>query len=453
MGMMARMRSLAPWFILLVGGLFVLFMVVSDSKVMDIFGIGRNQNVGSVDGVDISYQEYSTLVERARKNQEDATKQTMDESQMDNFRDQIWQTLVTQKLLEKKIKEFGITVSDDEIRNAILGPNPPDFLKRQFIDSTGTFNRELYERTVMDPKNRDIMVGVEDQIREQLIQEKLQHFLDASITVSDEEVKDHFIAQNIKMKADYILVDPYTIAGEFKATDQQLKDYYEKHKDDYQVQPSRKIKYVLFRRAATPGDSAAIRKNLAAVVKKMEVDTASFKSYVDIYSEKPYSKDTLSINQLSGEAKNVIPEAKAGSIIGPILTSEGYVVYKLDDKIQSKDEFVRASHILVRKTGNDAADEKKANDIYNELMNGADFATLAKEKSDDGSKVNGGDLGWFGRGQMVPEFENACYGGKVGVIQKPIKTSFGWHIIKVTGKSNSKQLTLITLSSRPKKAG
>jgi len=97
---------------------------------------------------------------------------------------------------------------------------------------------------------------------------------------------------------------------------------------------------------------------------------------------------------------------------------------------------VRASHILIRSTGNDAADKQKIDEIYNELMKGANFEQVARTKSQDGSASQGGDLGWFGKGQMVKPFEDACYSGKIGQIQKPIKTQFGYHIIKVTGRSN-----------------
>ena len=69
MGMMARMRNLAPWFIISVGGLFVLYMALSDTKVMEIFG-ARSNNVGSVNGREITYQEYSAAVERYRTNQQ-----------------------------------------------------------------------------------------------------------------------------------------------------------------------------------------------------------------------------------------------------------------------------------------------------------------------------------------------------------------------------------------------
>ncbi|MBE2905595.1 peptidylprolyl isomerase PrsA [Anoxybacillus flavithermus] len=93
---------------------------------------------------------------------------------------------------------------------------------------------------------------------------------------------------------------------------------------------------------------------------------------------------------------------------------------------------VKASHILVD-------DEKTAKEIKAKLEKGEDFAKLAKEYSKDTvSAQNGGDLGWFGPGKMVEEFEKAAYALKVGEISDPVKTQFGYHIIKVTDKEEKK---------------
>jgi parvulin-like peptidyl-prolyl isomerase len=76
--------------------------------------------------------------------------------------------------------------------------------------------------------------------------------------------------------------------------------------------------------------------------------------------------------------------------------------------------------------------------VYNDLIAGADFAETARELSQDpGSGSRGGDLGWFGRGQMVKEFEDAAFRGRLNKIQKPVKSQFGWHIIKTTGRSRT----------------
>lgn len=94
---------------------------------------------------------------------------------------------------------------------------------------------------------------------------------------------------------------------------------------------------------------------------------------------------------------------------------------------------VKASHILVET-------EDKAKEIKEKLAKGEDFAKLAKEKSTDpGSKENGGDLGFFGSGQMVKEFEDAAFALKVGEISAPVKTQYGYHIIKVTETKDAKE--------------
>jgi parvulin-like peptidyl-prolyl isomerase len=100
---------------------------------------------------------------------------------------------------------------------------------------------------------------------------------------------------------------------------------------------------------------------------------------------------------------------------------------------------VRASHILINSKENDQANLDEANRIYDELINGADFSLLATENSGDpGSAARGGDLGWFSKGTMVKEFDEACFSGNLNEIQKPVQTTFGYHIIKVTGQSDSK---------------
>ena len=94
---------------------------------------------------------------------------------------------------------------------------------------------------------------------------------------------------------------------------------------------------------------------------------------------------------------------------------------------------VRASHILLKTEGKEeAAVRARAEDLLKQARGGADFAALAKANSEDeGSAVNGGDLNYFGRGQMVPEFEQAAFALKPGEISDLVKTSFGFHIIKV----------------------
>jgi peptidyl-prolyl cis-trans isomerase C len=96
-------------------------------------------------------------------------------------------------------------------------------------------------------------------------------------------------------------------------------------------------------------------------------------------------------------------------------------------KSQGGQEEVRARHILV-----EAEDEAKA--ILEQLKGGADFATLAKEKSKDPGAAEGGDLGYFTKDQMVPEFAEVAFKMYPGQLSNPVKTQFGWHIIKLEDK-------------------
>ncbi|WP_108483826.1 foldase protein PrsA [Oceaniglobus ichthyenteri] len=121
---------------------------------------------------------------------------------------------------------------------------------------------------------------------------------------------------------------------------------------------------------------------------------------------------------LAGE---VIDEAANESITDEALQSAYSAAYA----DASPEVEYQASHILV-----ETEDEAKA--LIEELNNGADFAELAKEKSTGPSGPNGGDLGWFGAGMMVPEFETAVQTLKVGEIAPPVQTQFGWHVVILT---------------------
>ncbi len=96
------------------------------------------------------------------------------------------------------------------------------------------------------------------------------------------------------------------------------------------------------------------------------------------------------------------------------------------DKLKTGDQ-VRASHILVKS-------EKEAQDVLDQLKKGGNFEDLARKYSIDAAKIKGGDLGWFSKGSMIPEFEKVAFAMKEGETSGIVKTKFGYHIIKVTGK-------------------
>ncbi len=100
------------------------------------------------------------------------------------------------------------------------------------------------------------------------------------------------------------------------------------------------------------------------------------------------------------------------------------LIFRFGDKLVNE---VRASHILV-------STEQEANNLLNQIRSGASFESLAQKHSQCPSGKNGGDLGFFSRGKMVPAFETAAFNMEPGQVSTPVKTQFGYHLIKVTGK-------------------
>jgi peptidyl-prolyl cis-trans isomerase C len=146
--------------------------------------------------------------------------------------------------------------------------------------------------------------------------------------------------------------------------------------------------------------------------------------------------------QAQFQAENLL----AGKAFGILTKVDDADLHKYYEDHKADFEEVHARHILVRAKGSpvpldpgqkDLSDEEalaKANDLRKKIMAGADFALLASTESDDTSKKAGGDLNFFHRGQLVPPFEQAAFGLKVGEVSEPVKTPFGYHLIKVEAK-------------------
>lgn len=205
----------------------------------------------------------------------------------------------------------------------------------------------------------------------------------------------------------------------------------------------RMIQDVLFGQAA---DELRIR------ISKDEINEAFTSQYNEILASNNLTEENLenilvqqqqSLSSFkdslrSDVEKQLRDNALREQIVGEIVPTDDQLLSFLEANISQYDipESVRASHILV-------PDEAAAQNIYEQLLAGADFAELASEHSEDtGTKDQGGDLDWFSRGSMVPEFEEATFALEIDEISPPIQSSYGYHIIKLTDRKAASTPTL-----------
>lgn len=204
-----------------------------------------------------------------------------------------------------------------------------------------------------------------------------------------------------------------------------------------------RVSHLMIRPDST-GDEAAHKKALA-IIDSIKLGK-TFEQMVGLYSQDTYSKNIggdiyyITAGMLVPEFEEAVYKTKVGGIYPePVKTRWGYHIIKVTEE-RERIPSVRASHILVDFTNEngevDSVTAKKVIDtVYQKLKAGADFAELAKKYSkDQASKENGGDLNYFERRMMIKEFDEAAFNLKVGEISPIIKTSYGYHIIKLTDK-------------------
>lgn len=163
--------------------------------------------------------------------------------------------------------------------------------------------------------------------------------------------------------------------------------------------------------------------------------------YIEAYGGEDAFKDLLDSSGVKRSTieKNMKTYLATKKLLEPriSITDDEIKTYFEENKDNyAQPEQVEASHILVK-------DETTANEVIKKLNAGADFSELAKEYStDESSSASGGELGYFGRGEMVKEFEDAAFSLDIGKISEPFQSEYGYHIIKVTGKKKAKEANL-----------
>jgi peptidyl-prolyl cis-trans isomerase D len=284
---------------------------------------------------------------------------------------------VENQILQQMVDERAALAEADR-----LGIKVSDEEVRQRILATPAFQENgafigetRYQQLLRMQRPPMTAAQFEDNVRRSLAVDKLRSSLTDWLSVADKDLESEYRRRNDKVKLAVVGFTADTFRSQVSATDEEVAAYFEGHKEDFKIPEKRKIKYVLV-------DFDALR------------------------------------------AKITIPAADVER------------AYNTNIEQYSTPEQVRASHVLLKTEGkDDAAVKAKAEELLKKAKAGADFAELARTNSEDeGSAKNGGDLDFFGRGRMVPEFDQVAFQLQPGQISDLVKTQYGYHIIKVTEK-------------------
>ncbi len=243
----------------------------------------------------------------------------------------------------------------------------------------GKFDPELYQRFLQSQGKSDAMFV--NEVRFNLARQKLTQGVAGTAIVPESLTKNLFQILTTEREVQTLIFNADEYLNKVSVTDEEAQKYYDEHKNDFIAPEHVNVQYVVL----TPD----------AFKDSIKIDESALKTY-----------------------------------------------YEQNKSHWAQPETRQASHILITANGDDAKAKAKAEEIVKELQAHPDeFAAIAKKESQDpGSAANGGDLGTFAPSAMVPEFDKAVFAAKVGEIVGPVKTQFGYHIIKVTGINGGKTL-------------
>jgi peptidyl-prolyl cis-trans isomerase D len=271
------------------------------------------------------------------------------------------------------------------------------------------------------------------------MQKKYYSLIRKGVYATSLEAKALYNNRSNSVDADAVALSYFSIADStIKAEESDLKAYLNKNMKKYaDKENSRKAEFVVFDAVATSEDTLATQKWVNEQMAQFAT-AANDTFYVDNNSETKFDATAKPRSAYPVEIADRLFRDSVGSIIGPLFKDGKYTIYKVIGTKQDSTYQMRASHILFKlENGDTAATLKKAAEVMAQIKSGADFGAMAAQYGTDGTAQNGGDLGWFGEGQMVKEFNDAVLAGKKGDM-RIVKTQFGIHILKITEDKTKK---------------
>lgn len=403
--MMTKLREMTFIFIWILVFAFVGLMVFEWG--MDITGLkGRQTVVGKIDGNKIKIQDFQKALQNAYVQEKQNSGTEPDENKMKQLRDQVWEMYIQRVLLGKEIHKRNIHVTDREIFLQVEENPPAEIRQNPNFQTNGVFDKAKYKQALQNPNIN--WVPVENYYRDILPFQKLQALLNASVMVTEEEIRENFAEQNLKAKLEYLYVPLPAFSGDsVHITDAELNAYYQENKDEFKVDEKRKLNYVLFPTDPTAEDSAKTYQ-LAEDIKADAIKGTDFAKLADEYSEDPSVKNNhgdlgyFGRSQMVKEFSEAAFTAKPGEVVGPVKTQFGlHIIKVIDQKKENGELKTKASHILLKFTASALTVESAQNSARN-------FGEEAKDggfqETANGMKLQVNETPEFSDGNFIPGF-------------------------------------------------
>jgi len=447
MGLMTFLRNRAGFILVgAIGFAIVAFLVGDAINVGKPFWAASQKVVGSVDGEEISIEEFGTKVDQNLQQFKQQYGGSANPQMTAMAVENAWNGELANILLSKEYQRLGLDVSSEELFDLYSGKNPSPLIVQYFGNpQTGQVDRAAVinslKQQASNPQLKQQWDLLTTEIKKQSLQQKYGNLLKNSVYVTSLEANDEYQNRNKLANFNYVSLAYASITdASVKPAESDYSDYYNAHKSMFDnPAETRSFDYVSFSVSPTKEDTAAVKARVDKLAEDFRV-SKSDSLFAAINSDVKVPFTYMGKGKLDPQLDSAVFALPAGSFYGPVFSGNSYKMVKVADVRFSPDS-VKASHILIDAAKMGGADKavKFADSLKTLVQNGASFSALAKMYSVDGSKDKGGELGTFARGQMVPEFENAAFNGKTGDL-KVVTSQFGVHLIKIENQIGSSKV-------------
>lgn len=442
MATLQTIRNRGGLLVSIVIGLALIAFIVGDalSSGASIFNSKRNQ-VGEIAGESVSIVDYQN---RVLKNEELVKTMnnlpSLNEEQQSALRDNTWQQMIMEKLMQQEYDELGIDVSGDELYDILLGKNMSPAVRQLFADpNTGAVDtdraRAIIKELIESPQNspqKAYWLNMEEEIATSRKMSKYINLLSKAMFITDEQAKENAAGNMSKSDISYIVKNYTTIEDStVQVSESEIKTYYNEHPKMFEQTESRRIVYVNFDIEPSGEDYTETEESVRALVQELS-ESEDPLDFVNLTSDQKADRMYYKKSEIQNDSLADFLFRNKNGVFGPYLENNAYKITRVASTRMLPDS-VRARHILIAPQNNNYAAAKAAADSLADLLRkGADFEELARTNSvDQNSAINGGDLGWFNQRTMVQPFSDSVFFAKKNEI-KVVLTQYGAHVVQVT---------------------